>query len=180
MAAITGTTMACACACDNWSSKPEMSACAEGGAVFLLGFSLDNCGTSLQHLPLHLGTCAAASSSAQQGIGAALCLPSVEQMRVVLAPRAAIGQAHESEGKVSAHNANKAIRINGRRHHWLIKTREIGSPQKRRAAQNAVPSNTVAAYSQRGKSKRLLQAKRRAEIGRLLANSGADTKRKHA
>ena len=93
-----------------------MLACAWGGAVLLLEFSVGNCTISWQHLPLHGGICALLSG-AQQGIGAALCIEVAEQMRAMSPLRAVIGHAHESDGTVNAHSANKAIKIKGKRRH---------------------------------------------------------------
>lgn len=86
--------------------------------MFLLESSVGNCGISLQHFPLHAGICALSlGANAQQGIAAEFCFEVTEQIRVTSALRAAIGHAHASEGKVSAHSANKAIKTKGKRRH---------------------------------------------------------------
>ncbi len=134
-----GTTMVCA-ALDNWASRLENSACAWGGAVFLSEFSVGNCGMTLQHLPLHCGIFVLLLGT-QQGIAAAVCCAATEQIRVLSAPRAAIGHAQTSVGKVSAHSANKAITMKGKRRHCLIKCEKLTRRNSDASLRATVPSS---------------------------------------
>lgn len=85
--------------------------------MFLLEFSVGNCGIGLQHLLLHGEVWVwPLDAGAQHSIGPK-CPCVMEQTRAISAPRAAIGHAQANDGKVSAHSANKAIKTKGRQRH---------------------------------------------------------------